>query len=218
MPGSARQVPPWVFAGPVQSDFSPSLESITPGYSLRDETRASPRGSGLWPRYVSESLVRGAWHLIPCRYPDLTSDPALRSFVRWALERVRLQLLRVRPNRNSRDRTGADSTRLLEGLIDVPSRKPRSQELDCAGAPRLLENAVRNGLQALGWVVDERGLGGGQEMDGLAWQLPLERLWERYRRSQGPRRRGAWQVVKYRSDVSVKQYFHFIGQRAPLDR
>jgi 5-methylcytosine-specific restriction endonuclease McrBC regulatory subunit McrC len=39
---------------------------------------------------------------------------------------------------------------------------------------------VHDGLQALGWVADERGLGGGHEMDGLAWQLPLEQLWERY--------------------------------------
>jgi 5-methylcytosine-specific restriction endonuclease McrBC regulatory subunit McrC len=28
--------------------------------------------------------------------------------------------------------------------------------------------------------VDERGLGGGNERSGLAWTLPLERLWENY--------------------------------------
>jgi hypothetical protein len=72
------------------------------------------------------------------------------------------------------------ATLLLEALVGVQPRKPRSQELEPAGTPRLLENAVRYGLQALGWVVDERGLGGGYEMDGLAWQLPLEQLWERY--------------------------------------
>ena len=180
VPGSARQVPPWVLAGPVLFRLQSLLKSITPGYSLRDEIRASPRGSVLWPRYVSESLVRGAWQRIPCRYPDLTSDPALRSFVRWALERVRSQLLRVGRTEIVATELVRIATRLLEGLIDVPSRKPRSQDLDRAGTPRLLENAVRNGLQALGWVVDERGLGGGQEMDGLAWQLPLEQLWERY--------------------------------------
>jgi 5-methylcytosine-specific restriction endonuclease McrBC regulatory subunit McrC len=42
----------------------------------------------------------------------------------------------------------------------------------------------KRGLQALGWVADERGLGGGQEMDGLSWQLPLEILWERYVEAQ----------------------------------
>jgi hypothetical protein len=48
------------------------------------------------------------------------------------------------------------------------------------GADRLLGAALRRGLEALGWVAEERGLGGGREMDGLSWTLPLADLWERY--------------------------------------
>lgn len=180
VPGSARQVPPWVLAGPVLFRLQSLLASITPGYSVREEVRSSPRGALLWPRYVSESLVRGAWHRLPCRYPELGSDPAIKSFVRWALERVRSQLLRVGRIEIVATELVRMATRLLEDLGDVQPRKPRSQELERAATPRLLQTAVHNGLQALGWVVDERGLGGGQEMDGLAWQLPLEQLWERY--------------------------------------
>lgn len=180
VPGSARQVPPWVLAGPVLFRLQSLLASITPGYSVHEEVRSSPRGSVLWPRYVSDSLVRGAWHRLPCRYPDLASDPALRSFVRWAVERIRSQLLKIGQTETVATELVRIATLLLEALVDVQPRKPRSQELERAGTPRLLENAVRYGLQALGWVVDERGLGGGYEMDGLAWQLPLEQLWERY--------------------------------------
>ncbi len=165
VPGSARQVPPWVLAGPVLFRLQSLLASITPGYSVREEMRASPRGSVLWPRYVSDSLVRGAWHRLPCRFPDLTSDPALRSFVRWAVERVLSQLLKVGQTEIVATELVRIATRLLDALVDVQPKKPRSHELDRAGTPRLLENAVRNGLQALGWVVDERGLGGGHEMD-----------------------------------------------------
>ena len=43
-----------------------------------------------------------------------------------------------------------------------------------------MEVSLRRGLEALGWIVDERGLGGGQEMDGLAWATPLDSLWEHY--------------------------------------
>jgi 5-methylcytosine-specific restriction endonuclease McrBC regulatory subunit McrC len=35
-------------------------------------------------------------------------------------------------------------------------------------------------LEAIAWIVDERGLGGGRELDGLAWHLPLDQLWESY--------------------------------------
>ena len=43
-----------------------------------------------------------------------------------------------------------------------------------------MEGAIRRGLEAIAWIVDERGLGGGRELDGLAWQLPLDQLWETY--------------------------------------
>jgi len=59
--------------------------------------------------------------------------------------------------------------------------KPQSYELDRFVCSRpLLTISLKEGIQALAWIVDERGLGGGQEMDGLSWELPLEILWERY--------------------------------------
>jgi hypothetical protein len=180
VPGSARQVPPWVLAGPVLFRLQSLLASITHGYSLREEVRASPRGSILWPRYVSDSVARGAWHRLPCRYPDLSSDPILRGFVRWAVERVRSQLLKIGQNEIVAAELVVVANRLLDVLVDVQPKKPRLEELDRAGTTRVQETAIRSGLQAIGWILDERGLGGGCEMDGLAWQLPLERLWERY--------------------------------------
>ena len=73
------------------------------------------------------------------------------------------------------------STFLLEQLSEVAPMKPRTRSWNDSTSNRTVaDTALRQGLQALGWVVDERGLGGGQEMDGLAWQLPLEDLWERY--------------------------------------
>jgi hypothetical protein len=70
---------------------------------------------------------------------------------------------------------------LLGELIDVAPVKPRGTDLErrlklAIGS----ELAVQRGVEALGWVVDERGLGGGRELDGLAWQLRLDELWERY--------------------------------------
>ena len=39
VPGSARQVPPWVLAGPVLYRLQALLASVTPGYVARDEVR-----------------------------------------------------------------------------------------------------------------------------------------------------------------------------------
>ncbi len=121
------------------------------------------------------------WQRLPCRYPDLSIDPAFRAFVRWATERVRFGLLGQGRQDPLAVALIALTSRILETLEDVPARKPRNDELSRLGNGRFLSDAaLQRGLQALAWVVDERGLGGGQEMDGLSWQLPLEVLWERY--------------------------------------
>jgi hypothetical protein len=59
---------------------------------------------------------------------------------------------------------------------------PARRELESSAIKRdiMVNTAMSNGLQALGWLVDERGLGGGRELVGLAWALKLDRLWELY--------------------------------------
>ena len=181
VPGSARHVPPWVLAGPVLYRLQALLNAVTRGYAVREEVRQSPRGRVIWPRYISESLTKGAWDRLPCRFPDLAIDPDIRSSIRWAVERVRSELVSV----GGSEQVGAAlillASRLLNLLADVRPQKPRSDQLQRFFRNKaLIDTALLQGLQAIGWVVDERGLGGGQEMDGLSWQLPLETLWERF--------------------------------------
>jgi hypothetical protein len=68
----------------------------------------------------------------------------------------------------------------MERVIDVPARRPQRGELELDGSGSMATSVLREGLRAIGWIVDERGLGGGQTSDGLAWALPLNKLWERF--------------------------------------
>ena len=181
VPGSARHVPPWVLAGPILFRLWALLKTVTPGYAMHEEIRQTPRGRVLWSRYVAQSLTRGAWQRLPCRFPDLNVDPIIRSNIRWALERIRSDLVRVGEGEPVGGALILLASRLLEQLADVIPVRPQRYDLDRFAYSRpLLSTALREGIQALGWIMDERGLGGGQEMDGLSWQLSLELLWERY--------------------------------------
>ena len=44
----------------------------------------------------------------------------------------------------------------------------------------ILDTTVLQGLEAIAWIDEERGLGGGRELDGIAWSLSLSQLWEAY--------------------------------------
>jgi hypothetical protein len=179
VPGSGREVPPWVLAGPVIARLRALLEQLKRGFDFKENTTQAPRGTIEWRQYLNTSLPTGRWHHVPCRYPDLSTDPILRGAIRWTLERVLEELGLV----GGADRVAlglrTDAIRLLEQLSDVARVYPRAELIGrMSGGDPLLAQTVRSGLEAIGWVRDERGLGGGRQMDGLAWSLPLDQLWE----------------------------------------
>lgn len=180
VPGSGREVPPWVLAGPVLARLEAMLHRLQRGYQQRETVLGSPRGRILWNRYIAESLVRGQWHCVPCRFPDLGHDPLLRSYARWVLERVHADLVRVGRGDPVAAGLATVAHNLLDTLTDVQPQRPRRHELDHWGRRRLADEALRLGIEAMAWVEEERGLGGGRERDGLAWALSLETLWEAY--------------------------------------
>ena len=184
VPGSGREIPPWVLAGPVLTRIEALLRSLKRGYRDEEEVLRHPRGRIVWPRYLAESMVRGRWDRLPCRFPDLGQDPKLRRHARWVLERVRADLVAVGGSDPVAVFLAAAAGRLIELLADVaplaPSRDDLRRSLGGGRGQGLLDEPVRRGIEAFAWVVEERGLGGGRELDGLAWALPLDRLWEAY--------------------------------------
>jgi hypothetical protein len=181
VPGSGREVPPWVLAGPVLHRLGELLRGLRRGYRTAEDVLEKPRGHIVWSRYLSDSFTRGRWTRLPCRFPDLSADPLIRRIVRWALERVRAELVAVGGTDQVAGLLVVAADELLDGLRDIPPLTPSRSQLDrLASGDRMVDVTLRHGLEALGWIVDERGLGGGREMDGLAWAARLDELWERY--------------------------------------
>ncbi len=181
VPGSEREVPPWVLAGPVLKRLEALLHSLTPGFRQAEEFLIKPRGQIVWAKYLSDSLVKGKWHHLPCRFPDLATDPLLRRHIRWTLERIHRDILGTGGNDPIALNLGALAIQLLYLLDDVTPIMPRREELDRYKIKSpIIGEIIRQGIEAIAWIVDERGLGGGNERDGLAWVLPLEKLWEGY--------------------------------------
>jgi len=181
VPGSGREVPPWVIAGPVIFRLAELLSHVRRGYREAHETLTKPRGKIVWKEYLSGPLLAGMWHQLPCTFPELSNDPQLRSMVKWCLQRLRRDLLET----GGKDKTAITlamvAEKLIELLRDVNPRVPRKAEIEQrVGNSRLEPEAILRGVEAMGWIVDERGLGGGRELDGLAWHLPLAELWESF--------------------------------------
>jgi hypothetical protein len=172
VPGSAREVPPWLLAGPVIERIAAMLKHRKRGFVERKEDRLSPRGRIDWNQWTSSNLPTAKWSTFPCQYTEPDDDPELMAAVRWTIRRLEDELSTVSwtlPARHLLRRATEIHVALGQGPIKRPPVNwslPGSSEW------------VTAATEAMGWVAEERGLGGARSLDGLAWDLSIEQVWE----------------------------------------
>lgn len=181
VPGSAREVPPWVLGGPIIVRLRRLLREITRGFRMHAEIRQQPRGQIMWRQYVTEQVARGRFERLPCRFPELGPDLVLKGYVRWGLERVLGSLLPYAAADPIARNLAGEAEGLLLEVKAVEARSPGPGHLArLLRAQGLPSEWLAAGLQALQWLADERGLAGPAESDGLPWVLPMHELFERW--------------------------------------
>lgn len=171
VPGSAREIPPWLLAAPVLKRMEGLLRHRKRGFIDRDEIRQSPRGQVDWFRWTTRHVPTGRWATLPCHFSEPGDDPELMAAVRWTLGRLDEELSA------SRDSSAARLLKLrvadLRAEIgDGQVRRPASEFSESAN------QWIREAVQAMEWVAEERGLGGSRILDGMSWDLPIDEVWE----------------------------------------
>jgi hypothetical protein len=181
VPGSAKHIPPWVIAGPLVLWIKEFLMTLTPGFTMIHEVRGIPRGKIDWNKYCTNSITRGNYHHIPCSYPDLGTNIILKSYIKWSLEIIKKSLLRSSLNDSFSSRLVELIEILLLDLTHIVSRPANKTHLanELHKNP-LCSQTVINGILAINWIVDEKGLAGSNDTDGLAWRIPIAQLFERW--------------------------------------
>jgi hypothetical protein len=171
VPGSAREVPVWLLAAPVLNRLEALLRHLKRGFVECTEVRSSPRGRILWRQWAQRNLAKGEGSRLPCTFPELADDPELIAVVRWTLARLEQDLSSQIDSLVSRALYGRIRS-LSHELGPGHSQRPTPSE-QVSGSGWLAD-----ALQAMSWVAEERGLGGAHSLDGLAWNLEADQVWE----------------------------------------
>lgn len=131
-----------------------------------------------WTQYATRSLPGAGFLSIPCTFPDLRDDRLLKGAIRHTVER---QLRVLETQRES----GAFVHRLIELGQDilrrvqtVPPYIPSTVTLGSWLHRPLRTEHFMDGLQAIEWTMQERGLAGLSDLEGLPWTLPMEQFFE----------------------------------------
>ncbi|MDP9236235.1 MAG: hypothetical protein M3P30_02365 [Chloroflexota bacterium] len=178
LPRSDRKIPPWVLSTIVLFRLEALLDRLERRFEVVDELRTAPRGSVNWTAYATRYISRAQFLNVPCRFPDLRDDRALKAAIRFTLQK-QLQGL------DGQRAAGVFVVRLLElcqslleRVRDTPPRQPGPRELDAWFRGPLRTDTFRDGLQAIEWTVDDRGLAGLSDLQGLPWAMSMDSFFE----------------------------------------
>lgn len=178
LPRSDRRIPPWVISTIILLRIERLLKQLDRRFEFSQADLIAPKGQVNWPGYAVVKMSRGNFLSVPCTYPDLRDDREMKGAIHFTLRRqlsglqtqrtagvVVLQLLQLCQS-------------LLEKVRDVPPVQPSQSKLNSWLRGNISTEAFKEGLQAVEWTIDERGLAGLGNLQGLPWMLSMDAFFE----------------------------------------
>lgn len=178
LPRSDRKIPQWVLSTIVLFRLQALLNQLARRFEVVEEDRTAPKGSVDWASYATRQIPRGGFLTVPCRFPDLRDDSQLKAAVRFTLQKQLASLEGQRAAGVFVLKLIELCSRLLDRVRDVPCREPGPRELDSWLRGPLRTDVFQDGIQAVGWAVDDRGLAGLSDLAGLPWAMCMEAFFE----------------------------------------
>ncbi len=178
LPRSERRVPIWVLSFMIFVRMKALIESLERRFELTRENRQAPRGAVRWAEYASRSLSHGKFLSVPCTFPDLRDDRLLTGAIRYTLERHLRALETQKEHGAFVHRLITFGEDLLRRVQTVPAYIPSSGLLANwlrRPAPRV---RLTEGLQAIEWTIEERGLAGLSDLEGIPWTMRMDEFFE----------------------------------------
>jgi hypothetical protein len=175
---SERRVPPWVISFMVLARLKALLDRLDRRFEFVAEERPAPKGTVDWEQYARRSFASGRLLAVPCRFVVLRDDRHLKGAIRFSIERQLQSLETQREHGSHIHRLILFAEQLLVRVRSCASRRPSPLEYESWLRRPLRHEAFLEGLQAIEWTVEERGLAGLSDLEGIPWRLPMEQFFE----------------------------------------
>jgi hypothetical protein len=175
---SERRIPLWVLSSMILVRLKALLGSLDRRFEIRSETRNAPRGRVEWTRYATQNLPRANFLSIPCQFADLRDDTLLKGAIRHALEQQIHALETQREHGAFIHRLLEFAEELLRMVQTVPVYVPPANAISSWMQRPMRTERFLDGLQAIEWTIEERGLAGISDLEGIPWTMPMDQFFE----------------------------------------
>ena len=175
---SERRVPPWVLSSMILVRLSALLDSLDRRFEITTENRSAPRGGVDWVKYATNRLPRASFLSIPCTFPDLRDDRKLKGAIRYTVEKQIIALETQKEHGAFVHRLIEFAEQLRRRVQAVPVYIPSRGTIDSWLRRPMRDEPFLNGVQGIEWTVEERGLAGLSDLEGIPWRMPMEQFFE----------------------------------------
>jgi hypothetical protein len=175
---SERKVPPWVLSFMVLARLQALLHRLERRFETTRERLPAPKGAVNWSEYATRHISHGDFLSIPCTFPDLRDDLHLKGAIRFTIEKHLRSLESQRENGSFVHRLIAFAQSLCLKTEGAPSRRPSSREIESWLRKPLSAETFLDGLQAIDWTMEDRGLAGMSDLEGVPWTMPMDQFFE----------------------------------------
>ncbi len=178
LPRSDRKVPPWVLSTVILASFKVLLNNLVRKFDFCDAELPAPRGNVNWLQYANTKITAGKFLEVPCRYPDLSEDHELKAAIHFTLLKQLASLQSQRTAGVAVLKLITICQSLLEQVRHIPPKQPAARLLDFWYRVPYKNEVFRDGIQTMEWAIEERGLAGLADQQGLPWVMCMEQFFE----------------------------------------
>jgi 5-methylcytosine-specific restriction endonuclease McrBC regulatory subunit McrC len=175
---SERRVPVWVLSFMILARVKALLDSLDRRFEHAKETRRAPRGTVHWAEYATRSLPNASFLSIPCTFPDLRDDRLIKGAVRHTVERQLRALETQKEHGAFVHRLIELGQQILRRVQTVPAYVPSTATLGVWLQRPMRTDPFVTRIQVIEWTIEERGLAGLSDLEGIPWTMPMDQFFE----------------------------------------
>ena len=177
---SEKRIPSWVLSSIILYRLGKMVNDLNRRFEYTENDLISPKGKVNWNTYANDRIPKTKFLSIPCRFPDLRNDRKIKSAIHYALLKQLKSLTTQRDSGYFVLQLIDLCNILIQKVSDTPPEKPSSEMFLFLYKYQLKNITYKEGINAIDWTVNEKGLSGLGDFNGIPWMMSMDSLFEAF--------------------------------------
>ena len=181
LPLSAREIPSWVLGSVLIGRIEKLLQDMARQFEFQHEILSAPRGRIDWAEYIAKQLPRMGLLNLPCDFSELSDHRVLMGVLHFTVKRIYAELQSVTDGGVITSSLLQRAHSLLLRVSQYPIVRPTPQMFEPVFyGKKLASDVFSEGLEAVQWTAENRGLAGLSDFRGLPWKMSISAFFEAF--------------------------------------